>query len=223
MKKPILTSILTVLFVFTFISSHAQTFGVKAGYNLSTYNIDQSTLEYGMSIHQKPGFHLGLNFGLDITKNLSLESLLSFNSKGIKTTYVDPKFDADNETKTRMYYLDLPIGVKYKFPIGDLNLFAIAGGYVGTGLFGKTKYKDNTPVDETALLQVVKEYELPIIFGENTNRLDYGMMYGVGIEYKLISLSFQHLIGMADIQKGSDTQHRMLQVSLGYTFRHQAY
>lgn len=226
MKKPLIKSVLTVFFFFNIVFTFAQSFGVKAGYSLSTYTFDDTNLEEGLTLHKEPGFHLGLNFSMDVANNLSLESLLSLNTRGIHSKFVDTKEGTDIETTTKLYYLDLPVGLKYKVPVGEFNLFAIGGGYIGSGLFGKTKVDDQSEINSQ--IPVVREFESPIIFNSDDNpdgfkRLDYGWMYGAGIEYKLISVSFQHLLGMAAMQEVGESRHRVFQISLGYTFKHQAY
>ncbi len=227
MKKPIVSTILTVFFSMSFMLSFAQTFGLKAGYNISTYTFDESALIYGLTMHKQPGFHVGLNFSVDFSKNVSLETLLSLNSKGIQSKYVDPKEKADYKTTTKLYYIDLPVSLKYKVPIGNFNVFAMGGGYIGSGLYGTRKFKDNSEV-ATPSSTSLREFESPVIFNSKeketaTKRLDYGFVYGAGVEYKLFSISAQHMLGMADLYKEASNQHRVFQISLGYTFRHQAF
>lgn len=222
MKQSTLTYILTLSFLFLITTTYAQEFGVRAGYNSSTINFNE--VDFGnTSVHHLPGFHVGLNLGIEITENLSLETLFFFNKKGSQTKFVDEN-GLESITATNLYYIDLPVGLKYKIPAGNINLFAIGGGYVGAGLFGNYKYKDDDNVLIDPQINIARNDDTIRFGGENSLRqLDAGLMYGAGVEYELFSLSVQHLSGLRNLSQSFKSKHQVFQVSLGYTFKNQAF
>ncbi len=212
--KKLLLCLALVLLVFANEETRAVSFDIKGGLNLS--NIDFGGDEgKGLNDHSEvlPGFHLGAAMDIPLKNNFSIETGLFMTTKGNKIEYA--LMGADYESTLSLYYIDIPITPKYTYNFGDFAISGAIGPYVGIGLSGKAK-------SETfALGQKVSEEE-DIEFGDGDDdmkRLDYGLSFGLGFEYKSILFGFSYDLGLQNLSnvESLDTKHRVIKFSLGYS------
>ncbi|MEX6688413.1 porin family protein [Danxiaibacter flavus] len=204
---------------------------IKGGYNLaniSKYNDGSVDAAKGLST-----FHAGGVVDIPIAPVLSLQPGLLLTGKGAKANYyVDPNNHSDNYVKSSFnpLYLELPVNLLLKFPIGnDARIFAGAGPYAAMGIGGKSKTEvstggvvtstshdikfnnDNplTPEEEGARYDRLKKFDFGInaLAGVEFNRFLVGVNYGWGLE-KINSTQTNNT------QNGNN-KYRTLSVSLG--------
>ena len=181
----------------------AQRFGIMGGLNLSNmaFKSDASSTSYDT----KPGFHIGASFEIPIFKIISIEPALLFSSKGCKTTM----FGVD--VKTNLYYLEVPINVKATFDVKVLKIYGALGPYIGIGLFGNAKAKD-----EKESIEWGSDGDL--------KRIDVGLTFGAGVEIGAIPIYFglSYSLGLSNISASSDggasINNRVFGISVGYKF-----
>ena len=148
--KSLINLSIFALFIALTAESFGQTFGIKAGYNLSNmifekseFGIPYQTTSYNNNLKMKSGFNVGASLEYPVLKWLTLETGILFNTKGYKNYYEDDTWDTTitvNESFD-LYYLDIPLNAKIPFSIKGLNFYGSLGGYAGMGLFGNSQTK----------------------------------------------------------------------------------
>ncbi|MDD4823063.1 MAG: porin family protein [Bacteroidales bacterium] len=163
---------------------HAQPlrFGINAGFNASNYKADANTIP-------KPGFHIGATAEYSISDLISIQPEMLFTLKG----------DSNRDP----YYLEIPVHLKFTFPLQSRKWYLSAGGYWAYGLYGKDKYRVG-------------------VFQRNyLMRYDYGAVVGAGYEVTdnlLFGLSYSYgLANMIDV-KGLDWSAESLALSIYFRF-----
>lgn len=157
-------------------------FGVKAGFNASNYKADANTIP-------QPGFHIGATAEYAISDLISIQPEVLFALKG----------DSNRDP----YYLEIPVHLKFSFPLHSHKWYLSAGGYWAYGLYGKDKYK--VGVFQTNYFM----------------RYDYGAVIGTGYEVTdnlLLGLNYSR--GLANIidVKGLDWSNESLSLSIYFRF-----
>lgn len=186
--------------------SYAQTFGVKAGLNLSNMVIKDDDHTYSDDYEMKPGFHLGPIAEFPINDMLTFETGLIISAKGFK--YSEDSYDM----KLNLYYLDIPLTAKASYDAGFGKIYGLLGPYLGIGLSGKSVYGDE---DE------------PVDWGSDSDdddlkRPDFGLTVGAGVEINSILVGLSYNFGLANISPDSDggfkINNRVIGISVGYKF-----
>ncbi len=215
----IYTKISMILLISLFcIQTNAQTFGLKAGLNLSNMLEKDDDDTYSNDYMMNPGFHIGGIIDMPINDNLSFESGLLLTTKGFR--YEDEDMGFSVKIKANLLYLDIPLTLKASHELSDgLKMFGAFGPYVGFGLSGKVK--------GTVEFQGTKETEeQDVKWGsnedDNLKRLDTGLTFGGGVEINTIMLGISYDLGLANIssfqENGTTTKNRVLKFSVGFRF-----
>ncbi|MEQ8547142.1 MAG: porin family protein [Cyclobacteriaceae bacterium] len=215
--------LLIVLIGFTMTTeSYAQTFGVKAGLNLSNLLVEDDNETYSDDYEMNPGFHVGATAEFRITQLFSFETGLLFSTKGFKISGEESIFGVaiQYESKMNLFYLDIPLTAKASFDLGSAKIYGVFGPYIGMGLSGKSKY-------ETTTLGETETGEEDINWGsdeveDDLKRLDFGLTMGAGVEISAIQIGLSYGLGLANIlpynDDGSRISNRVLSISVGYKF-----
>lgn len=194
---------------------YAQNLYLKGGANLSSmYGMDFQE-EEGLSQKWKPGFHFGLGMDYNFNNKWSLQSGVEVTGRG--TTFesiLSEEIDGVMETFSMrfglsMYYLNLPLAVRYRIPLNDnTGIFIETGVYFGVGLTGKTsmefEYQGETVSEEE-----------PLDWTWMQSRTDIGFSIGAGVEVKKFQLGFYGDYGLKPVFEDG-TGHQNLRLSLGY-------
>ncbi len=199
----------------------AQNFGLRAGFNASTF---AETDENGVNVNDylfKPGFHAGVSAEFPLSNVFSLESDLLLSTKGFRLyeDYTILGQNIINEGHLNLYYLDIPFTVKATLNLGNLGIYGKAGPYIGVGLSGTSEY--STTVNG---LSYTIEPDINWGTGENDDfrRLDYGLVVGTGIDVSAFQIGFNYAIGLANIvadnDEGSRINNHVYSLSIGYFF-----
>ena len=122
--------------MFGAVVAHSQTtdvsrtaFGILGGVNFQNLNgkdFDGSSLNNDMII----GFHAGLNVQIPIAPEFYIQTGLLFSSKGAKNS------EGTINSTYQLYYLELPLNLVYKAPLGTGFVMVGFGPYVGYGISG---------------------------------------------------------------------------------------
>ena len=211
--------LLLVVIVLTMVTeSYAQTFGVKAGLNLSNMVIEADEMFDYEDLKMNPGFHIGGILGFPISDMFSFETGLLLSTKGFKLNEKENSYEYKN--KMNLFYLDIPLTAKASFDVGDAKVYGVLGPYFGIGLSGKTKseysYEDETETDEEEVKWGSDEDE------DDLKRLDFGLTMGAGVEINSIIFELSYDLGLANIVTIPDDSftinNRVLKISVGYKF-----
>jgi hypothetical protein len=189
-------------------ASFAQTFGVKAGLNLSNILIKDDNETYSDDLKIKPGFHVGTTTEFNLTEMFSLETGFLFSTKGYKINNNGMK------GKMNLLYIDIPLTARGSFDVRGTKMYGLLGPYIGFGLIGTTKSEYDGETEENDI-EWGPDEENDIL-----KRLDYGLTVGAGVEINSIQLGLSYSLGMANIspntEDGFRIKNRVLGISLGY-------
>ena len=225
-KKNTMKNLLKLLIVvigFTMTTgSYAQTFGVKAGLNLSNMLVEDDDDTYSDDFKVNPGFHVGATAEFPITELFSFETGLLLSTKGVKVseeeTFMGETVKYDQILN--LIYLDIPLTAKASFDLGGARIYGVFGPYIGMGLSGKSKFEitamGETETDEEDIKWGSDEDE------DDLKRLDLGLTMGAGVEISSIQIGLSYGLGLANISTytdgGSKISNRVLGISVGYKF-----
>jgi hypothetical protein len=192
MKKVIVISI--ALLVIGVSNIHAQiAFGARVGFSRPTVSGGDGKVD------GKFGLEAGPVLYYSIKNNLYINSGLLFSMK---------TFD---EQSTNTSYLELPLYIGYRIPIGKLDTYAQAGPYIGYKLSEKNPFSDI--LDESN----VEYFENIDLF--NSFDAGAGLMLGVNLKRFKIEAGYQY--GFTNIINrviGSSARLNSLFLGVSYVF-----
>ncbi len=236
-SKILMIVVLTTLSLQTF----AQTIGIKTGMNIAKL---AGKPEVPMDIKNRLGFHGGVTVEFELNEMLGIETGVLFTTKGAKAEYsedlsfdgyIEGDVEGKDETVTvtaigelNPSYIEIPISLKYYFPIGDNKRINVSvGSYFAFGIAGKVKgegkIKGNVPFYlKDAVEEFMKEanYEHDIEWGgeDGMEKADTGLNLGAGFEIGAIGIGAQYSFGFTNLAKDEDIKNRVLSISLSYKF-----
>jgi opacity protein-like surface antigen len=201
------------------LKANAQTFGLKAGLNLSNMLDKDDDDTYSNDYKMNPGFHLGATVDVPLSNFLSFESGLLFTTKGTKSE--TEIMGADFKARVILSYLEIPLTIKATHDLGGgLKMYGAVGPYVGVGIGGKVKgtieYQGETETNEEEIKWGGDEDE------DDLKRLDVGLTFGGGVEINSIMVGISYDLGLSNISayqdEGTTGKNRVLKFSVGYRF-----
>ncbi len=207
MKNKIL--LLTMIFAVSFSNGQNVKFGIKGGLNLSNLaSISSSTDKLGnlsdkrinnLSDKGKVAFHIGGMVNISLTDSFSIQPELLYSLQGAHSETNFAKADLE------LHYISIPVMANlhlgfFKIEAGPqvsfLTSSIISGEVLGFGSSKKVKDLFST--------------------------VDFGVNFGLGIEFQKISLGTRFNIGLSDIIRDNPTDIKIInsvfQLSLGYYF-----
>ena len=235
--KKILFSVLSLFMVS--VSSFAQdanagdfNIGITVGGGLAKINADDPSLP-GVTSERKPIANIqgGLVFDITFVDGFFAEAGLTFQRKGGKQEIETKSYKST--VTTNLYYMELPLTLNFRIPVGDLGLIPQAGAYVAYGVGGKTKYTTEYNFDDAVntlgdlvsdltddpsvkiytdavSLNKKSEEKEEDSFGENAaDKLDYGLRFGLGLAFtEKVKLAFGYDLGLVDIVRGDNSNFK---------------
>lgn len=164
------------------ISAQGLSFGPQVGFS-STTLIEKTTLG---NVEKK--FNLGYQFGVaaefEIMSFLYVGASVSFFQKG------DKQGDDTYSAKTKLGYIDVPIVIGYKMPIGNISVFGNIGPYTSVAILGKSVFNSEYMNEENHVHDIDFEYY---------KRFDTGVTFGMGVEFKQFQVKANYALGFVDI------------------------
>jgi hypothetical protein len=201
--------VLLTLFVTVFgLSVFSQSFGVRAGLNMSNFEVKDDTDTYSDDYMFLPGFHAGILAEVPVAGIISVEGGAFFSTRGFRFEDEMVLFDDKVEIKykTTLYYLVVPITAKATVDVGPVEIFGQLGGYVGAGLSGKYK-------GEYTSGGLTNEEESDVKWGndeleDDYKQLDFGLTAGAGVQVNKIRAGIAYDHGLANICPYSENNYR---------------
>jgi hypothetical protein len=221
MKK--IKNLLFIVLLITLASStFAQSFGIKAGLNLSNMTMKDDEDTYSDDYKMLPGFHVGVVAEIPFSDMFSFEPGLLLSTKGFKFEESEEYMGETMESKMKMslYYLDIPLNLKASFGSDDTKFYGTFGPYLGMGLSGKYK-------SEISFMGETESEDEDVEWGsdaeeDDIKRFDFGVAVGAGVEFGAISVGAAYALGLANIsaytEEGSSIKNKVISVSVGYKF-----
>jgi hypothetical protein len=161
------------------ISAQGMFFGPQVGFS-STTLIEKGPFgntEKKLNI----GYQIGVAGEIEIMNFLYVGASVSFFQKG------DKQGDETFTAKTKLGYLDVPITLGYKMPIGNVSVFGNVGPYTSIAIVGKSVYHTEF-MDET--------HEIDF---EYYKRFDTGVTFGGGVEFKQFQVKANYSLGFVNV------------------------
>ncbi|ACU64538.1 porin family protein [Chitinophaga pinensis] len=202
--------LLLALFNLGFLYSHAQTsFGITAGLGNAKMRFpDDDGLNYKIN----PSWRAGIMADVKLIGKFYLQPQLLISRKG-NHTYIGnadqpAAFIFDVHEKTHLTYLELPVNLVLKFPLGSGKFITGAGGYIAYGLGGKDKITGTeraTGADYERKIDVKFEKEPHLAeadFGKTTyyRPIDLELNFLAGYEFKNgLGLNFTYSPGLKNM------------------------
>ena len=144
---------------------HAQNFGVKAGYNYSTFSGETSSIS---TIEGLSGFYIGGLVELPISNMLSIQPELIFSRQGVDLRQGLKNFSIRTDTsEIRLDYLNIPVMAKV-----NLGPIFLEGGVQFGFLVNKPK------VDS----YIANVYLRNLLDKDSYNSFDFGVGAGLGVK-----------------------------------------
>lgn len=181
MKKFIFIALF--LAVFSAISAQGLHFGPQIGVS-STSIIEKSTFGT-VDKRMKLGYQIGIAGEYEIMSFLYVNAAVTFFQKG------DKMGDKTFNSKTKIGYIDIPITLGYKMPIGNISVFGNVGPYTSVAVIAKSQFHSGT-FDESQPMEIGGD------FG-TYKRFDSGVTLGGGVEFKQYQVKVNYALGFVDI------------------------
>lgn len=183
--KTILYSAFACLCIFLSVDGYSQEagltpkFGFKAGINFANLYVDNVQDE-----NMKVGVVAGFYAKLPIAEGISLQPELLFSNKGAKVTY-NNALQGKGEYRFNLNYIETPLTFVFNV-IDNFNIHA--GGYAAYLASANVKnLKDGTITGVTELN------------AENFNRLDYGLVGGLGVDFENVTIGMRYNYGLKQV------------------------
>jgi hypothetical protein len=220
--KRILTAIVLLAFASV---TFAQTFGLKAGFNLSNFDSKSNhgssgnydSFNYDLKLN--PGFHFGATAEFAVAKPFSLETGLFLTTKGFKNKFTFNDYFGVASTikgKSTFYYIEIPLNAKATFDLGNKKLYGALGPYIGYGIgyFFRDETKQNGQTNK---------HNSGLIWGSGFNsRMDFGLNSGCGIIINALQFGLTYSLGLANSMyntgNAETAKNRVIGFSIGYRF-----
>jgi hypothetical protein len=218
-----------MMFLLAAMNANAQQARLQAGVNLANVSItDDGKVDDARTL---TSFRIGISGDAHLAGLLYIQPGLIFSGKGAKTQAGDPSSANYYKSSTNPYYIELPVSLIVKTPLGGAGKFFIgAGPYLAVGVAGKNKVEGKS-------LGIAFSSEKNITFSNDDpstlnyqegagfgilRRFDYGLNGTAGIEGKSLSLGVNYGYGLAKLQStgnssaDNDNKHRVLSFILGF-------
>ena len=227
MKKPCL--LILSSFILLTVSAQKGSAILRGGLNLANVSItDNARIDDAKAL---TSFQAGIIGDISLAEFIALQSGLLVTGKGTKSQDGDPSDANYFKATTNPIYIEVPLNLIFKGPIGlNTKFFAGAGPYLAIGIAGKNKtegkflgtsFSSEKDIEWSDDDPTTFNYEEGAGFGI-MKRFDYGLNGTAGIETKNIVLSVNYGLGLAKLQSGSNSseddnnKHRVLSFTVGF-------
>jgi len=221
--KKLMKTMMLIISITLSASSYAQTFNIRAGFNLAKMEIG---IPDDFEENYKPGFHIGVTKDIPISEKFFFETGVLLSNKGNKIVVIfDPAFSTQEDDLikstgiTDLYYLNFPLVLKRYINIKQSKVYISGGGYMAVGLFGKLINKASVRNGE-----VINRKD-NIDWGNEPHvdafqRFDSGLHLGLGVSVKNIEIGINYNLGILNISasssRGFTAKNRVLALSMAY-------
>lgn len=205
MKKVLF--VMSMLLVATFANAQV-TWNVKGGVGASTMR----SPEFVGSTKSKVVWRIGLGLETPISNNFLFMPSIELANKGTEIEMEEPGYYKTNQ-ELSVTYIQVPLLLAYRVPLGTQNLTFKAGPYLAYGVSCSLKGTDivnGTP----------KSFSVDGFSNTGVKEFDAGVTVGVGYEYRRFELGAEYEYGFANIVDGGEikVKNGAFYVTLGYKF-----
>ena len=208
---------------------YTQSINIQAGVSMATIDYSHPSLLYNEEYTYNLGFNVGVLVSFPISTIFEIQTGLKFDTKGwertnngIDTVTGGPNSNAILTMNASLYYIEIPVLLKENYYLkSGAKISAALGPYVGMAIKGKFIFKG-----EDLSNNITQTRENDVKWGDtedfDLNRLDYGLIFNLGIEIRSIYFGLGYELGLADILPTSTTgviaKNRVFTASIGFVF-----
>jgi hypothetical protein len=163
-------AIILILTVFT--SSIYAQLGIRAGVNMANEikSFSQSDISTSFNSNNLTGYQFGLVYQVMPKKSgFGIEFGALISQKGSTFSDSTNVVDVIKQGYRELNYVEIPLQLRYRFTLGFIGIYGIAGIYGGYALSEKTVNEITNVIQEQA-------------FQSYKDRVDYGFNLGAGLE-----------------------------------------
>lgn len=176
MKKLLFTTT-AILFLGIFNQATAQ-FGLRAGLNVAGFTTSEE-----FDLDNKLGLNGGVFYEHMLSESLYLRPAFLFSMKGAGSEVEFGEFSSTNTIN--FSYVEVPLDIVYKIPLGENSFNINAGPYLGLllGANSKTEYNDGTSFEEEDIKDDVTGMDFGLNIGAEfqLSKIGIGVGYGLGL------------------------------------------
>ncbi len=221
--KKLYFGLLSFLFINLTINAQQVRFGVKTGMTLADAAIKEVGLTDYDGTRLRVAPHIGGYAEIKLLDFLYVQPNLMLIGKGYK------KHSGEDIEKFSPIYLEMPIYLMVKLPLGDVNVFGGVGPYVAYGITGdwsRTHFRVNDSIGNALFDGTTYKIWGDPELKNYLKRVDAGASLTLGVQLNNFSLSTTYDYGMlniggVDIPKFHTVyawHNRTLSFSVGYQF-----
>ncbi|MBR4265516.1 MAG: PorT family protein [Bacteroidales bacterium] len=203
-------------------------FGVLAGFNSSNASVKIAGNDVD-DLKSKLGTNIGAFVDFNFSEKLALETGLQFEQKGHKYEEEIASgfgFSIKFTTKTIINYLTIPVNARLNLPLGEKNLYFLAGPTLGIAISGKEKLDGGDNDDDDDMEFDEEDDEDKLKFGNEDDcdyrRLNIGARFGVGFEFSnKLGIRCTYDLGLSNlVPKGdSDNSYKSKAFGIALTYK----
>ena len=215
MKSKFILVALVLTSLLTKVNAQEMKWGVKAGYNMSTFKSDIDGLKY------LPGYHFGAILEIKASEKLSVQPEFFYSREGAKLEleeFVNENTGFSIDSKLKLDYIQLPVTLKY-YAFDKLSIEL--GPQIGYLISAKNDYTNTIVLDGLTSTESKTED-----VKSHFKSIDFALKFGLGYEFKnKMFFQARYTYGLSDI-KNSDGEEAInskitnqgFQFSIGYKF-----
>ncbi len=205
--------IIAVVFLFpaSFVFGQSLFIGGNLGLNLSKLDYNSDIISDGYDINFREGIKTGLFIEYPITNQFIISTELNYSMRGAEHKSNGVFWPLNYKFITKMDYLEIPITLQYRIPLGiDIMPKIFAGAETAFLLKAKTEYYEND----------ILQREI----NSNSQSNEYGIVLGIGADYNLstnkIIFDIRYYYGISNIDENesSKTTNKTISFNIGYAF-----
>ncbi len=171
------------------LSAQGLSFGPQIGVSATSFIEKNSFGTTNDDKSSKMGFQIGAAAEFEIMSFLYVGASASFFQKGVKYSGDDYK------SKLKLGYIDIPIYVGYKVPLGNISVFGNVGPYTSVAIVGESYYySDFGGIEFEETMDVELSGDMAYY-----KRFDSGVAFGGGVEFKQYQIKANYSIGFVDV------------------------
>lgn len=198
-------------------------YGIYGGVSMATI-IERNDWAGDVSKSTKMGFQLGATVEYELLSFLSVGTDIGFLQKGDKIK------DQFATSRASIGYLDIPLIIGYKIPLGNFKITAMVGPYTSIAVVGSKSFVLKPGVEpdfewnfEETGHDAYIDNGSPF-FGEELNsykRFDTGISFGLKVQYTKYKLSASYSHGFVDIKPDETISARnsVFNITLAYLLK----
>jgi hypothetical protein len=233
MKKIILASLYSILMP---LSIYAQvSIGLRAGFNASDMHFSSATDPKSSLVASKDqlkGIHADFLLNIPLYERLHIQPVFRYITKGTHlapTVYQSTATDGEWGNRVLVHYLEIPVNVLYKIPVGSSKLALGGGPYVAYGLGGT--YRSDLKMNGNVVTRMSRSMKFDEgddvgASGTYLSRWDAGLNFTAGIELNnIVMIGANYSAGLINIDNSAmyKVRNSYIGVSIGILFNREDY